>query len=90
MKKLQPIASLLMSASLVAVLSLYIDFASGFILGRSHFYMPYSLLSELFAVIVAYLIVELSVNRWRYSAVKKAALLAAITLVPFILLKIFL
>lgn len=79
-----------MSAGLIAVLFLYIDFASGFVLGRNHFYAPYSFLSELVAVIAAYLIVELTVNRLEYSAGKKAAVLAAITLVPLIILKIFL
>lgn len=90
MKKLYSVASLLMSAGLVAVLFLYIDFASGFVLGRNRFYMPFSLLSELVAVVVAYLIVELTVNRLKYSASKKAAILAAITLIPLIILKIFL
>lgn len=81
---------LLMSAGLVAVLSLYIDFASGFVLGRNHFYMPYSLVSELASVVAAYLIVELTANRLKLSAGRKAFILAAITLVPFVLLKLFL
>ncbi len=90
MKKLYPVVSQLLSAGLVIVLFVYMEFVSAFIFGRASFSLPLSMATRLASVGIAYLIVELTVNRLKFSAGRKALILAVITIVPIILVRFFL
>ncbi len=90
MNKKYTIVSQLVSAGLVATLFLYIKFTGAFFLRNAYYELPGSIIWMLVSVVVAYMIVELTVNRLKFSTGRKALILAVITIVPAIFLKFFL
>ena len=90
MKKLYPVVSLLLSAGLVAALYVYLKIASLFLFGHAYYSSPLSHVAQLGSIALAYLIVAGVDEHWKPSVRLKAIVLAAITIIPMIVIKIFL
>lgn len=82
MNKLKTALSYVVSAAFAVVFFLYIKFISAFVLGGLYFRLPFSFVVELVAVVVAYLLVAVIINRWHARTSIKLIVLGAISLVP--------
>jgi|GEM_PF-4221596 len=84
------IVSRLMSAIYMVPFFLYIKFMGAFVLGQLYFRMPFSLVTELTAVVVAYLLVELTIGRWKASLLVKGLTFVGLVTIPILAARILL